>query len=265
MSSETPERPGAGLEILEKVGSLVSALATRGEMSAAALAGEVQEPVSSTYRLLANLSRAGWVTPGSRRGSYRLGLFFMRVGGQLEDSLDIRERALPALQKLLGDTGQTAYLCVRDGLRAVCIERLDGGDVRSMALALGASLPLIIGGAPKAILAFLPRGEYEPVRDASLEAARREGRPRDAADVDRAVAGIRRDGLSVSDGDVTVGVAALGAPVFNHRGELAGAVSVSGVRAHILDGRARDRATEAVRRCGQDVSAALGWHGEVAR
>jgi DNA-binding IclR family transcriptional regulator len=265
MNSETPEGPGGGLEILEKVDALISALAQHGEMSAAVLAGEVQEPVSSTYRLLANLSRSGWVAPGSRRGLYRLGLFFMRVGGQLEDSLDIRERTLPPLQKLLNDTGQTAYLCVRDGLRAVCIERLDGGDVRSMALTLGASLPLIIGGAPKAILAFLPDSEYESVRDASLAVARQEGRPRDVADVDRAVAGIRRDGISVSDGDVTAGVAALGAPVFNHRGELVAAVSVSGIRAHILDDGVRARSIEAIRRCGQDVSAALGWHGEVSR
>jgi DNA-binding IclR family transcriptional regulator len=254
-----------GVEIIAKIDAIVTALAAEGELSVSEIVERVGEPVSSTYRLLSNLLETGMVSTGSKRGLYRPGLFLMRVGSEVEDRIDIRERALPALRDLRSETGQTVYLCVRDRLRAVCIERLDGGDVRSMALRLGASLPLTVGGAPTALLAYLPRSEYESVREASIAAPPGEGGRRDATEIDALVAGIRERGVSFSDGDVTPGVGAVGAPVFNHRGEIVAAISVSGIRAHIFGDDAAERVQDATRRCAAQVSAALGWKGEIVR
>jgi DNA-binding IclR family transcriptional regulator len=259
------DRQAEGLEIIAKIDAVVTALASEGELSVAELVERVGEPVSSTYRLLSNLLETGIVSAGSKRGRYRPGLFLMRIGSEVEDRTDIRERALPALRDLRAETGQTVYLCVRDRLRAVCIERLDGGDVRSMALRLGASLPLTVGGAPTALLAYLPRSEYESVRDASVAAAVSEGGRRDAAEIDRVVETARGNGVAVSDGDVTPGVGAVGAPVFNHRGEIVAAISVSGIRAHILGDDVRERVRDATKRSADDISAALGWQGEIVR
>jgi len=44
---------------------------------------------------------------------------------------------------------------VRRGPRAVCVERLEGRAVRSLAMQLGSSLPMYAGAAPLALLAFL--------------------------------------------------------------------------------------------------------------
>lgn len=258
-------RDHAGMEILGKADAVVAALARRGEMSAAAIAAAVDEPVSSVYRLLSTLSGVGWVTAGSRRGLYRLGLFFMRIGSQVEEAIDIRERALPHLADLRAATGQTAFLCLRHDLRAVCIDRLDGGDVRSLAMRLGATLPLVVGGAPRALLAFLPEEEFRDVLDRTFATAFAEPIPASQARVLAAVAEIRASGVSVSDGDVTPGVSAVGAPVFNHRGELLAAISVSGVHEHILGDDVRERTIEAARACAAAVSTALGWHGTVVR
>ncbi|HEY0248162.1 MAG TPA: IclR family transcriptional regulator [Gryllotalpicola sp.] len=258
-------REPAGMDILGKVDAVVSTLTRNGELSAAAIAESVGEPVSSTYRLLSSLTQIGWVSQGSRRGLYRLGLFFMRVGGQVEDAIDIRERALGPLQTLLDRTGQTAYLCVRHDLRAVCIERLEGGDVRSLAMTLGATLPLVVGGAPKALLAYLPEEEFEDVLERSYATTFAERIPESRAIVEKLVEEIRASGIAVSDGDVTPGVSAIGAPVFNHRGELQAAISVSGIREHILGDEVGDHVLQAVRDCADAVSTALGWRGTVVR
>jgi DNA-binding IclR family transcriptional regulator len=45
---------------------------------------------------------------------------------------------------------------------------------------------------------------------------------------------VRARGYSVSDEDVTIGVAALGVPLFNAAGSLRGALSVAGLRDDIL-------------------------------
>src|SRR5690606_27025561 len=180
------------------------------------------------------LTRIGWVDRGSKRGLYRLGLFFMNIGGLVEDRLDIREAALPAMRELIGTTGHTTYLCVRREDRAVCIERLNGREVRSMAMRLGDSLPLYSGAAPRALLAFLPRSERESLIEHYTAVDSPWPNPPSRAAIDELVETTRARGYSVSDEDVTPGVAAVGAPVFNHRGELEGAVSISSIREPII-------------------------------
>jgi DNA-binding IclR family transcriptional regulator len=231
------DREASGLELVSKVGAVLAALERAGELTAAELATATGEPLSSIYRLLRSLTGIGWLDKGVRRGGYRLGLHFLTVGSALEDSIDIREAALPALRHLVAETGATSFLCIRRAGRAVCVERLEGTTVRSLALELGNSLPLYSGAAPRALLAYLPPAEQLTVlRDMVLQPGD-PGRPSPAAilaDAERS----RAAGYTVSDEDVTPGIAALGAPVFDHAGNLAAAISISGLQSQILGDRA---------------------------
>jgi DNA-binding IclR family transcriptional regulator len=223
------------MEILSKADAIMRELEEHGELSVARLAESVGEPVSSTYRLITNLVAIGWVEAGSKRGLYRLGLYSMSVGGRLEDRISVREAALPSLKSLLEETAATSFLCVRRGSRAVCIERLEGRDVRSLALALGDSFPLYRGAAPLALLAYLPGSERDAVL-AGFEAQRKADPSTPArSDIKRSINKIRDNGYSLSDGDVTPGIASIGAPIFNHRGELEAAISISGLRAEVIE------------------------------
>src|ERR671921_145863 len=254
-STDPTDRDTAGLELIAKVDAVIRVLESRGEASAAEIAKRTGEPLSSVYRLLQSLTGIGWVDRGWRRGTYRLGLLLLTIGGQLEDKLDVRECALPSLRRLVETTNTTSFLCVRRDTRAVCVERVEGQAVRSLAMQLGSSLPLFVGAAPRAILAFLPPAEQR----SSLRASRLPGDPPrpEAAAVQADIEQVRRDGFTVSDGDVTPGIAALGAPVFNHRGELEAAVSISGLRSQIL-GSARARNVALITSCAREISRALG-------
>jgi DNA-binding IclR family transcriptional regulator len=254
-STDPVDRDAAGLELIAKVNAVIGVLESRGEASAAEIADRTGEPLSSVYRLLQSLTGIGWVDRGWRRGSYRLGLLLLTIGGQLEDRLDIRECALPSLRHLLKTTGTTSFLCVRRDTRAVCVERLEGTAVRSLAMQLGGSLPMFVGAAPRAMLAFLPPAEQR----SSLKASRLPGDPPrpDAAAIQADIERVRRDGFAVSDGDVTPGIAALGAPVFNHRGELEAAISISGLRSQIL-GSSREANIDLITSSAREVSRSLG-------
>ncbi|MFD1500025.1 IclR family transcriptional regulator [Streptosporangium lutulentum] len=253
---EAVDRPG--LEIIWKADSLVRVLSRDGESTVAQLAEAVNEPLSSTYRLLADLKQIGWVERGSKRGLYRLGLFFVRIGGLAEEFVDVRERAIPHLRELRAEIGATAYLCVRRGLTGVCIERLEGPDVRALNFRVGDSLMLNVGGAPKALLAHLPLEERLFVK-AGLAAF--PGGPRGplGRDLEDEIEQIRARGWAESDGDVTVGIAAIGAPVFNHRGEIEAAVSIGGLRSRVLDVPENGPRVAA---CAAAVSRSLGFGSE---
>lgn len=235
----------ARLDAVARADAIIRLLEERGELDVPTIAEGVGEAVSSTYRLIADLRSIGWVEPGSARGRYRLGLWFMRIGALVEDRLDIREAALPALTDLRATTGATALLLVRRGARAVCLERLEGEDV-APTLRLGDSLPLSVGGAPRALLAWTPRSE----QDALIEELGA------GESLRRLLTEDRRRGWSVSDGEIAPGIAAIGAPVFNHRGELEAAIQASGLRTHVL--ASDSRVVAALVLAAETASRALG-------
>ncbi|WP_105567285.1 IclR family transcriptional regulator [Microbacterium halophytorum] len=249
------DNSGGSLEILDKADAVLRHLAAEGESSAIAIAEGVGEPTSSTYRILSNLQLLGWVESGVRRGAYRLGLDFLRVGSIVEDRLNVREAAVPELRELLATTGATSYLCIRADDRAVCVERFEGADVRSLALRLGQSLELHHGAAPRAILAHLPDAERAALVERFVGDTG--GGAPSRAELEAVIDATRAQGFALSDGDVTHGIAAVGAPIFNHRGEVEGALSVSGLRGKLLAPELR--AAELVSEAAARASAALGY------
>lgn len=228
-----------------------------GEASATEIAAAVHEPVSSTYRLLGSLSALGWVDQASTRGRYRLGLHVLRLGALLEDRLDVRRAILPVLESVRDRTRYTAFLCFRRGDNAVCVERLGGRDVQDLAMRLGDSYPLYQGAAPRAILAFMPMDDREAFLDRVATLRTREERVPDPAALRDQIEMAREAGFTVSDADVTPGIMAFGAPIYDHRGDLAGAISLSGLRERVLapENNTADEVLEAARRS----SAALGY------
>jgi DNA-binding IclR family transcriptional regulator len=243
---------------LKKAGRLLDLIADERECTAARLAELTGEPRSSVYRLLDGLQELEMVEPGSRRGSFRLGFGLLRLGTAVLSRFDERQAALPAMERLHEFTGQTVYLLVPRELEAVCIEQIEGRDVNTLAMRLGSALPLHVGGAPRALLAFLPE---EARRTYVTEAPLRAFTPATITDPRALAASLdetRRLGVSVSDEDVTIGVGSIGAPVLGHDGDVRAAISIGGTRAAVL-GDDRDRFAEAVRAAAREASAALGF------
>src|SRR5207237_1354039 len=127
------------------------------------------EPRTTVYRLIRALERAEFVEPAEQPGRYRLGLKLFRLGGAVVARFDERQAALPQMEALHAATGETVFLCIRRGLEAVCIERLEGFRAVSLALTLGGVLPLHAGAAPRVLLAAEPESAW---RDYYAAAAR---------------------------------------------------------------------------------------------
>lgn len=257
--SQGADREVAGLELFRKANALLELLERGGEWSAQELADGVGEPVSSTYRMLTSLREIGIVDKGLERGRFRLGLYAMQLGAVCDDRLSLRAVATPWLGYLQAETTATSLLMLRRGYDAVCIDRVVGKGVRSLALRLGGSLPLHAGAGPRALLAFLAEAEQQAVLDHFEAQSEQDLSVPARRQIERKLREIRATGVSISDEDVTPGIAAVGAPVFNHRGEIEAALSVSTVRMSLFQDR--DRTIGLVVEAAQAVSQALGYRG----
>jgi DNA-binding IclR family transcriptional regulator len=246
---------------LAKAVLLLEALADEREATPRRLSEVLHEPRTTVYRLLTGLQALDMVEAGSRSGTYRLGWRLLRLGSAVIERLDERQAALPVMERIHERTGETVFLCVRRSDEAVCIERLDGLRVQSLALRLGGSLPLHLGAAPRVLLAWEPREEWEAYLERNSPLAgmtERSPVTREDlfAELERSVA----QGFAVSDEDVTPGIASLGAPIFDYSGRIRAAISIGGMRNFLLE-EIRDEAVTLLVDGGREVSAALGHTG----
>lgn len=244
--------------MLGKAALLLDRLAEEDEVGAARLAELIGEPRSTVYRLLANLQQLELVEPGSRRGTYRLGLKLFRLGSAVVARFDERQAAFPVMERVHEVTEETVFLCIRRGYEAVCIERIDGRWVQSMALRLGGSLPLHVGAAPRALLAFEPRGFWDEYLARGPLAAHTPLTPTGPERLVRELEQVHDTGCAVSDEDVVLGMAAVGAPIFDHQGAIRAALSMSGPRPAILGDHA-DASRELITSAAAEISRSLGF------
>lgn len=231
-------------------------LAEKQELGPTEIADAIKASKTTTYRLLRSLERTGLLdrTPS---GAYRLGVKLIAFGRVVESSLDLRREAQPIVEKLARTTRQTAFVFVPGDAGAICLLRVPGEDVEVLAVAEGGILPYHVGAAPKALLAFL--GEERIGAYLAGRAFERftEATITDPKQLPRELAQIRERGYSVSWGDVTPGVAALGAPVFGPDRSLVAAVSISGITIH-FGSRSRPRHVRELLAASAEVSRRLG-------
>jgi DNA-binding IclR family transcriptional regulator len=249
---------GNSIQVLGKAALLLDKLAEEEEVGAARLAELIGEPRSTVYRLLANLQQLELVEPGRGRGTYRLGLKLFRLGRTVVARFDERRAAFPVMESIHEATEETVFLCIRRGYEAVCIERIDGRWVQSMALRLGGALPLHVGAAPRVLLAHEPRDFWDEYLAHGALAAYTPNTLTSPDALVRELEDVRETGCAVSDEDVVLGIAAVGAPIFDHRGTILAALSMSGPRGTILGERA-DATRDVITSGAGEISRALGF------
>jgi DNA-binding IclR family transcriptional regulator len=154
---------------------------------------------------------------------------------------------------------ETVYLTIRRGDDAVCIERIEGVHIRSMFLQLGGSMPLHLGAGPRALLAHLPRADWVQYLAAAKLAPLTPASPSTKGQVLELLEETLRMGYAISDEDVTLGIASVGAPIFDSTGGVAAAISVGGLTALVLGDQRRDQVIELVTSGARRISEALGY------
>jgi DNA-binding IclR family transcriptional regulator len=243
---------------LAKAVLLLDALANEREATPRRLAEVLNEPRTTVYRLLTSLEALDMVEPASQSGTWRLGLRLLRLGSAVTERLDERQAALPVMERIHEATEETVFLCVRRGDEAVCIERIEGLHVQSLALRLGGSLPLHAGAAPRTLLAWEPRIEWEAYMErAALLDRYTERTPVTRSDLFAELEQTLAQGYATSDEDITPGIGSLGAPIFDHSGSIRAAISIGGLRQVLLE-EMREEAIRMLVDGAGEISAALG-------
>lgn len=209
---------------------------------------------STAHRILGSMAASGFVER-SEGGAYRLGIRLLELGNLVKSRINIREAAMPLMQRLHASTGESVNLGIRQDDEIVYVERTSSGRsaVRVVHI-VGARAPLHTTATGKL---FLAEESPQTVR----EYARRTGLPAATASsitslpaLERELERVRRHGVAFDMDEVETGVRCIAAGIRDDSGALVAGLSLSTPAERFNADWA-----STIRQTADEISAALGY------
>ena len=210
-------------------------------------------PLPTAYRLVAELLAWG-ALEREADGRLRVGLHLWEVASLAPRALGLREVAMPFIEDLFEATHQNVSLAVREGNEVVYVERVSGRGAVDVLARVGSRWPLHATGVGLILLAHAP----SEVLDAVLSSPLKAFTTRTITDhhtLRAELAHVRKTGIAVSTGQITLDVVSVAAAVHDRTGAVVAGISVI----LPLDEPPHERCIPLVRNAARGISASLGW------
>ncbi|WP_194914145.1 IclR family transcriptional regulator [Catenulispora rubra] len=211
---------------------------------------------STVLRLTGPLLEEHLLDRDRETGWFRLGHGALRLGQAYLSTLDLRSIAVEHLRKLQREVGETVHLTVWECPDIVYVDKVENETNVRMASRVGSRAPAYCTASGKAMLAWLPEETVQEVVAAGM-------RPitawtlSDESQLRADLARIRARGYSIDDRENEPEVRCVAAPIFDHTGEVAAALSISGLTSRMTVARVRTLGS-VVAQVGQRISRELG-------
>jgi DNA-binding IclR family transcriptional regulator len=181
-------------------------------------------PLTTAHRLVGELRAAGALERDGD-GTYRIGLRLWEIASLAPRGVPLREAALPFLEDLYEVTHENAQLGVREGHEVLYIERITGRHAVGVLTRVGGRFPLHASGIGLVLLAHAPEAVQREVLEGPLQRFT-DYTVTDPARLERILIQVRRDGVVISDRQVTDDAMSVAAPITDASGAVIAALSV---------------------------------------
>lgn len=226
-------------------------------LTLAEIADRLGMPKSTTHNLLATLLACGFVEKVDA-DHYALGTAVIALTQAVRVNVELRDRAAPLLRELAEVCRESVYLTALDGDFCLYIYAVESPTRLMARTAVGDRSPLHCTSVGKAMLAHLPPAEVEAIVTRVGLPAFTERTITSLSVLLAELAETRRRGYAIDRQEHERHTYCVGAPIFDARGCVIGACSISGTDPEIL-GRRQDDLSAQVRFVAQEASRRMGF------
>jgi DNA-binding IclR family transcriptional regulator len=254
MQAKPKERPGIqSVEVAARIlAGMTRAHASLPLKEIARLAG--MHP-GKVHRYLVSLTRSGLVAQEPASGHYGIGPQAIALGLAGLQSVSAVRCAAEYLPRLRDETAETAILALWTSAGPIVVQIEESGRPVFMNIRVGSILPVLTSATGRVFAAHLAkdlaaRFIAEELKRGHLQLSER--------DVDRLLETVRVEGWAKIEGLVVPSVAAIAAPVLDHRGGIAASVGILGQVEDLRD-PAGTSAAAILAHIAREMSARLGF------
>jgi DNA-binding IclR family transcriptional regulator len=234
--------------------------------SLAELTTELGQTKPTVFRILHTIEAFGYLQKDRETGRYSLAMRFHTLGSAAVRHEQLRWQALPPLQDLARDTGETVHVGILYDNEAICVQAVDGTRLIRMHAFVGKRTPAHASALGKVLLAHLPDAELDAFVAGGLAGFTPNTITTPAA-LREALHLVRVQGWALDDEEMEVGLRCLGAPIIDHTGRPCACVAVSAPAAR-MDSERIVALTKLVKATAARISRMLGspsMHGAGTR
>lgn len=221
---------------VEKALDVLEYLKTNSQAPLTQIYQDLGLPKSSTYGILQTLETRGYIRKGTSN-EYSLGLKLYELGVISVEGTDLIKEALPIMEDLAEKTGFVCNLGVMEGDLGVYIEKVEPTSPVRLNSWKGKTIPLHCTSLGKVLLAYkgldqilevLNRIEITPNTEKSI--------------VDKElllgeILQAKQKGYAIDAEEHEPDITCFAAPIFDHKGQVVAAVSLSGLSTWSQDKR----------------------------
>ncbi len=200
----------------------------RSDMGLTAICREIGIHKSKCYSILNALARYDLVTKNDQTKTYCLGPALMPLAQRARERFDITAVARDHLQALAEQTRSCVLLGIICNDRVYITGKYDGNDMMSVTVHLYQSLPITHGSHGKAIFGYLGAQERQRIMDSGQVFFHGDPEHFDPARLETELRFCRENGYAVDYGEMSHGINAVSAPIFDHDGDILAALVIVG-------------------------------------
>jgi DNA-binding IclR family transcriptional regulator len=259
-STTIPSPSGSDLESVDLTLRMIELLATsRSPRGVTDVARDLGISKPRAHRHLRALVQRGYARQDPRTEGYEVGIRVLALGEMVRDRFDLVTAVRPVMNALSQTTGMAVTLCGLVEEAVTVLDMIHGPTLIEFTTRPGARLDFHASAHGLVALAFGPPSLTDallahPVKQwtsSTLTAPE---------DIRRAIDMVRRQGWATAVDAVQIGLNALAAPIFDHRGEWRGSIALVGA-SETIPRIPNLQMIDVITNAAESASRQLGWRG----
>jgi DNA-binding IclR family transcriptional regulator len=192
---------------------------------------------SKAHLYLASFVREEMAFQDPHTGHYGLGPFAARLGLSAMRQLSIVDEARPFLRQLSDLTGCATYLSVLGNAGPAIVFKADGSRHGVFSVQLGYVLPLTHSATGQVFLAHISKARRTELLDREYANPPRDRPPTPRDKLESGLPKVLKQGFASTAGQLNTNFVAASAPIFDHNGEIAAAMTILGPERYLTSTR----------------------------
>lgn len=231
------------------------------ELTLKEIAIKADMPKPTAYRLLSALESSNMLykTKENEHDSrYRLGLKLLELGQIVSEQLELRDIALPYMEKLAEEINEVIHLVIINQDEATYIEKVESTRALRLFTKIGKSVPLYIGSGPKLLLAYLSEEKQDAVLNTIKLHSIHKQYLIDKKKLKKELANIQKEGYAYSIGEQDADTTGISYPLYDYNNQVIAALTVSGLSSY-YEGESLERIKLSTAQTAHIISEELGY------
>lgn len=216
------------VQSIERAFEIIEALAVEPKgLSITQLSQKLSLHKTTVHRILQTLLSRGYVQKDPQTMHYKLGVKFVEISSLYLNNIELKTEAHPFLRELVAMLNVTVHLAILDGSDVVYIDKIEQVNSIRLYSSIGKRVPAYCTALGKVMLS---KFSEEEIKKLLLTVTFYPYTQNTITDVEKLIDEIRlvrKRGFAVDNEEFQEGIRCIAAPVYDYRGEMIAAISIS--------------------------------------